>query len=437
MEWWLVLLIIFCGLLALFAVGVPIAFSFLIINIIGAYVFWGGGAGLSQLILSVSDSVTKFSLLPIPLFIFLGDMMFRSGMGPKMMDVLDKWLGRLPGRLSLLAVYGGAIFGALSGAATASAAMLGKVLLPEMEKRGYKYPMSLGPIMGSAGLDIMIPPSALGVILAALGRFSVGKFLVAITIPGLLMALIYAIYIILRCRLQPSLAPLYDITRWSLAEKTKATVKYVLPLGSIFFLVMGLIFIGVATPTESAALGALGTFVLAILYRGMRWEIFKESISGTLQVTIMVFMIFTGATAFSQILAYTGTTQGLVELTVKFPLPPLVILAMMQVVLLIMGCFMEPTSIMMVTMPIFMPIANRLGFDPIWFGTIVLLNMQMGTLTPPFGLILFVMKGVAPPHITMTDIYKAVYPFLGLDLIAMAIIIFYPPIVLWAPGLMY
>lgn len=437
MEWWLVLLIIFCGLLALFAVGVPIAFSFLIINIIGAYVFWGGGAGLSQLILSVSDSVTKFSLLPIPLFIFLGDMMFRSGMAPKMMDVLDKWLGRLPGRLSLLAVYGGAIFGALSGAATASAAMLGKVLLPEMEKRGYKYPMSLGPIMGSAGLDIMIPPSALGVILAALGRFSVGKFLVAITIPGLLMALIYAIYIILRCRLQPSLAPLYDITRWSLAEKTKATVKYVLPLGSIFFLVMGLIFIGVATPTESAALGALGCFVLAILYRGMRWEIFKESISGTLQVTIMVFMIFTGATAFSQILAYTGTTQGLVELSVKFPLPPLVILAMMQVVLLIMGCFMEPTSIMMVTMPIFMPIANRLGFDPIWFGTIVLLNMQMATLTPPFGMILFVVKGVAPPHITMTHIYKAVYPFLGLDLIAMAIIIFYPPIVLWAPGLMH
>lgn len=155
MEWWLALILIFGGLLVLFVIGVPIAFSFLIVNMVGVYIFWGGEAGLSQLMLSIYDSVTKFSLLPVPLFIFLGDMMFRSGMAPKMMDVLDKWLGRLPGRLSLLAVYGGAVFGALSGAASASAAMLGTVLLPEMEKRGYKGPMSIGPLMGSAGLDIM------------------------------------------------------------------------------------------------------------------------------------------------------------------------------------------------------------------------------------------------------------------------------------------
>jgi tripartite ATP-independent transporter DctM subunit len=238
MEWWLVLLIIFGLLVLLFMIGVPIAFSFLLIDLIGVFIFWRGEAGLSQLILSIYESVTNFNLLPIPLFVLMGDFMFRSGMAPKMMDILDKWLGRLPGRLSILAVFGGAIFGALSGAGAASAAMLGSVLLPEMEKRGYKNPMTLGPLLGSAGLDIMIPPSALGVILAILGRFSVGKFLVAITLPGLLMAGLYVIYIVVRCRLQPHLAPPYDVTLTPFSEKVRLTIYYVLPLGTVFFLLL-------------------------------------------------------------------------------------------------------------------------------------------------------------------------------------------------------
>jgi tripartite ATP-independent transporter DctM subunit len=435
-EWWLILLIIFSALVILFILGVPVAFAFLFVNVIAVYVFWGGGAGLSQMILSIYESVTIFALLPVPLFVLMGEVMFRSGIAPRMMDVLDKWLGRLPGRLSLLAVGGGTLFAALSGSAMAGAAMLGSVLVPEMEKRGYKKPMSLGPILGSGGLAIMIPPSALGVLLAALGRFSVGRFLIAIIIPGLIMAVLYAAYVIGRCWLQPQLAPSYAVRPTSLLDKIQATLRYVLPLSSIVFLVVGLIFLGIATPTEAAALGALGCLVLAFIYRGLSWEVLKTSITGTLQVTIMMLMILTGSTAFAQILAYTGASQGLVEFALSIPLPPICVLIAMQIVLLIMGTFMEPLTIMMVTLPIFMPIVEKFAFNPLWFGAIMLLNMEMATTSPPFGLVLFVMKGVAPPGTTMGDIYKAGLPFLACDAVAMAFMMAFPGLVLWLPGLM-
>ena len=436
MEWWHIFLFIFFGLLVLFALGVPVAFSFLLVNLVGVYLFWGGAVGLSQLILSVLNSVTSFSLLPVPLFVLMGEVMFRSGVAPRTMDVLDKWLGRIPGRLSLLAVGGGTLFATLTGSAMAGAAMLGSVLVPEMEKRGYRKPMTLGPILGSGGLAIMIPPSALGVLLASLALFSVGKFLIAIIIPGLIMAVLYSGYILLRCRIQPHLAPSYEISEISLSQRILATVRYVLPLGSIVFLVVGLIFLGIATPTEAAALGALGCFVLAFIYRGLSWDIVKGSFSGTLQVTVMMFMILTGSTAFSQILAFTGASQGLVELAVGLPLSPMLLLISMQVVLLIMGTFMEPLTIMMVTLPIFMPIVDHLGFNPLWFGAIMLLNMEMATTSPPFGLVLFVMKGVAPPGTEMRDIYLAALPFLACDAVAMIVMMVFPEVVLWLPGLM-
>ena len=436
MEWWGIFLFIFFGLLALFALGVPVAFSFLFVNLVGVYVFWGGSAGLSQLVLSIHNSVTSFALLPVPLFVLMGEVMFRSGVAPRMMDVLDKWLGRIPGRLSLLAVGGGTLFATLTGSAMAGAAMLGSVLAPEMEKRGYKKPMTLGPILGSGGLAIMIPPSALGVLLASLALFSVGRFLIAIIVPGLIMAVLYSGYILIRCRIQPHLAPSYQIEETPLLTKLVATVRHVLPLGSIVFLVVGMIFLGIATPTEAAALGSLGCFVLAFCYRGLSWRVVKESFGGTLQVTVMMFMILTGSTAFSQILAFTGASQGLIELAVNLPLPPMMLLISMQVVLLVMGTFMEPLTIMMVTLPVFMPIVNHLGFNPLWFGAIMLLNMEMATTSPPFGLVLFVMKGVAPPGTEMRDIYLSALPFLACDAVAMIVMMAFPQVVLWLPGLM-
>ncbi len=436
MEWPLILLIIFGSLLILMATGMPIAFCFMLINVVGVYMLFGGIAGLEQLILSIYSSLATFVLLPVPLFILMGELTFQSGLGTNIIDIVDKWLGRLPGRISLLAVGSGSLLSALTGASIASTSLLGSVMVPEMEKRNYKKAMSIGPILGSGGLAIMIPPSSLAVLLGAIGEISVGKILVAIVVPGLLMAALYAIYIIARCWLQPFIAPAYETPPVPLSEKIIATVKYVLPIGFIFFLVVGVIFIGVATPSEAASTGTLGVFIVAFLYRRLNWEVVKKSVAGTLRISGMILLIIAGAKAFSQILSFTGASRGLIELATSLPVDPILIVIIMQVIILFLGGFMEVVAIMMITLPVFVPTILVLGFNPVWFAVLVLLNIEMAMTTPPFGINLFVMKGVAPRDTTMGDVYRAALPFLGCDLVAMSLIIGFPAIALWLPGLM-
>ena len=436
MEWQLALLLIFGSLIVLMATGLPIAFSFMLVNLVGAFFLFGGKAGLWQLTLSTFSSLATFSLLPLPLFILMGEVLFHSGVAPLMMDSLDKWLGRLPGRLGLLAVAGGTTFATLTGSSMPCVAMLGDVLVPEMEKRGYKKPMSLGPILGSGGLAIMIPPSGMAILFGALAIVSIGKILIAIIVPGLLMALLYACYIIVRCKLQPSIAPAYEVVKVSTLEKLTA-LRYILPIAFIIFLVVGVIFVGVASPTEAAATGAVGVFLLAAAYKRMNLEVAKKALIGSAQITVFIFMILAGAMAFSQVLAMSGASRGLVGAIMGLPLPPIAILVGMQIILLVLGMFMDTVAVMMITVPLYLPIVHTLGFDLTWFAVIFLLNLEMAVTTPPFGVALFVMKGVAPPDTTMGDIYKAGLPFLGCDAIAMALIIAFPVIALWLPALMH
>ena len=436
MEWYWLLGMIFGAFLVLMALGLPIAFAFMAINIVCAFIFWNGAAGLNQLILSISDSVTHFTIVCVPLFVLMGEAMFRSGIATRMMDVLDSWFGRLPGRLALISVAGGTVFAGLTGSGSAATAMLGKLLAPDMDKRGYQRAMTLGPIMASGGLAIMIPPSALGVLLAGLAQFSVGDFLIAIIVPGLMMSVAYAAYVMGRCTLQPHLAPRYAVEAVPLARKLKLTAVYIFPLFFIMFLVVGLIFLGVATPTESAALGALGTFLLAGIYGGLSWDMVKQSLLSSLRITVMLLMIITGSTAFSQILAITGATSGLAQIatSARDILGPLTVIVIMQLILIVMGMFMEPLSIMMLTVPIYFPVIKAFGYDEIWFGAIMLLNMEMATISPPFGLNLFVMKAVAPAGTTMGQVYAASIPFLLLDLLGMGLLLVFPGLILWIPG---
>lgn len=433
MDWLTFFILILSALIGLFFLGVPVAFAFLFINILFSYLFWGE-AGLTQLILSVFRSITSFSLLPVPLFLLMGEVMFLFGIAQHMMETMEKWMGRLPGRLGLLAVGGGVIFATLSGSAMAGCAMLGQTLLPEMEKRGYQYQVTLGPIMGCGTLAAMIPPSALGVLLASLAQVSVGDFLLSIIVPGLLMATLFAVYIVVRCAFSPRLAPQYEVERVSLGEKLKLTGKYILPLGLVIFSVVGLIIFGFATPTESAAVGALVCFILAFIYKGIRPDIVKKAIVSSVRITVMMFMILTGATAFSQLLAYTGASSNLVGLATGLPIPPLAVIIIMQFILVIMGTFMEPLSILMVALPIYMPIVRQLGFDPLLFCSILLINMEMATISPPFGLVLYTMKAVAPQY-DMGQIYKASVPFIMIDIIAMALIMIFPQIALYLPSI--
>ncbi len=436
MEWPLALLIILGGLLLLMMTGLPIAFCFILINLVGVFLFAGGEAGLGLFILSILRSVTTFALVPVALFILMGELMFQSEMGFRMLNVLDKWMGRLPGRLGLLAVGGGTLFSVMSGSSIASVALLGTVLVPEMEKHGYKKSMSIGPVMGSGGLAMIIPPSAMAVLLGALGEINVGKLLIGGVIPGLIIAVFYASYIIIRCWLQPSIAPRYEITPTPLSEKILAFLQYVLPLGLIVFMVLGLIFLGITTPSEAAATGSIGAFILAAAYRSLNWQVIKKSFTGTIEITVMLLMIITGATAFGQILSLSGASRGLVDLATSLPLSPIMLVIVMQLVILILGTFLSLVPIMMITLPIFIPIVSTLGFDPIWFGIIMLINLEMAGTTPPFGLLLYVMRGVAPPGTTMGDVVRAGLPFLLCDLAAIILCFVFPVLVLWLPGIM-
>ncbi len=436
MEWWTYMLLFFGGLTVLLLTGLPVAFAFMLINVIGVYVFWGGSIGLQQLILSIDSSISTFVLVPVPMFILMGSVMFHSGIAYRMIDVLDEWLGRIAGRLALLSVAAGALFATLTGVAMGSVAMLGSTLAPDMQKRGYSKSMSLGPILASGSLAIMIPPTALGVILASLARIPVGKLLVGIILPGLLLVVVYAAYIIVRCTLQPSLAPAYDVSPTPLGRRVRNTLRYVAPLISVIFIVIGTIFFGIATPTEAAGVGALLCFLLAAAYGKLTWAVTKKAVGSAVSISVMVLIILTGSAAFSQILAFAGVTGSLTKLGVGLPVHPIVILILMQIVLVFLGMFIEQTSIILVTIPIYMPIVSALGWDPVWFGAIMLLNLELATISPPFGMSLFVMKGIASPDTTMGDIYRAALPFVGLNLLVMAIMIFYPALVLWLPSFM-
>lgn len=416
--------------------GLPVAFSFMLINLLGVFFLWGGHSGLQQLILSIFESVTFFALLPVPLFILMGEVLFQSGMGGRMLDALDKALGRLPGRLSLVAISGGVLIAVLCGNTWASTAMLGSMLVPEMKQRGYKNPMALGPIMGGGALAIIIPPSGMAVVLATLAGISVGELLIAGLIPGLVMATLFVLYIIGRCVLQPDIAPSYDVQKLRISERFVPVLKNVVPLGLIVFSVIGLMLLGFATPSEAAAFGVIATFVLAFMYRSLSWPSVRESFAKTMLTTTMIFMIFCGSTAFSQILSFSGASKGMVNFAVNLPVAPIALLVSMMLVVMFLGMFMDQLSILMITLPIFMPVCGAMHWDPLWFGLMLLINMSIANLSPPFGIELFVMKAVSPPDTTMADIYRASVPFIIIEATVIFLVMFAPPIATWLPRTM-
>jgi tripartite ATP-independent transporter DctM subunit len=309
----------------------------------------------------------------------------------------------------------------------ANTAMLGSMLLPDMKRRGYADDLSMGPVMASGALAMLIPPSALAVVFAAVAKVSIGKLLVALIIPGLMLAAFYAVYIIVRATRDPTAAPAYSVDEATSREKWMGVLLYVAPLSIIVFLVVGVIFLGVATPTEAAALGCLGSVVLAAVYRDLNWERIQKSLRGTLLISVMMLTIMAGAIGFSQLLAYTGASRGLLEFVTSFDVSPIILVIFMQLVVLVLGCFMEQIAIMLITLPIFMPIIKATGIDPIWFAVVTLINLEIGLMTPPFGLLLFVMQGVMP-NVKMKAIYMAALPFVLIDIFAIGVLMVFPDI---------
>lgn len=432
MDWWLILSIALGGLIVLLCLGVPVAIAFLTLDVIGFLVLLGP-RGLGLITSSIFESVGSITFGAVPIFYLLGEILFESKAVDILLDAVDKWVGRLRARLNIVAIGVGTALGALSGSYMADAAVLGSTLLPEMRQRGYDTKLSLGTIVCAGSLGAIIPPSVLAVLIGVLADVSISKLLISGVMPGLLLASLFVIYVLIRVKISPHLAPAYAVSDVPLSEKILALIK-TLPFCIIILLVLGLIFLGIATPTESAATGAVGAMIVAGIYGRLDLEVIKKSCNATLKLTGMIFFIFAGSKAFSQLLALSGATRGLLDAIVGLDVHPMMMFAIMQFIILLLGCFLDQNSIMMIAIPIYNPVIAAFQFDPLWFWLIFLINMTVGGITPPFGLVLFVMKGVAP-DIPMSDIYKGALPFVLLIIFGMIIISIFPGIALWLPNL--
>jgi tripartite ATP-independent transporter DctM subunit len=426
---------IFILVLTLMALGVPVAFAFLGANLIGAFVLMGGFDGLLQLVDNSTSLITSFTLVAIPMFVLMGALLFHSGLALKVFDTLDTLLGRIPARLSYLTVAGGVTFSTLTGSTMANTAMLGSLMVPEMNRRGYAPHMSIGPIIGTGGLAMLIPPSSMGVLLGSLARIDIGALLLAGLIPGLILAVLYCLTIWIQAKRDPASAPIYDTEQFPLSRKLKLVALYILPLGLVIFCVVGFIILGIATPSESAAFGALSVVFLAAAYRCLTLEAIQKSLASTVSVTAMVFLLVISSSVFGQLMAFAGTSELVVNWAIGIESGTTVKLLLMFATLLLLGMFMDQISILLLTIPIFFPLAASLGYDPVWFGIIVLLAMEMSLTTPPFGLLLFLMQGVAPKGTTLGQVAWAATPYLSCDLLLMFLLLAFPALALFLPGL--
>ncbi len=436
MTWQAAAWLMLGGSTVLLFLGLPVAFTFLAINIAGALLFLGGEAGLMQLARNSVGSVANFSLTPIPLFILMGEVLFHTGLAVKVIDGVERLIRQVPGRLAVVAVVAGTVFSAISGSTIATTAMLGSLMLPVMLKRGYHPTMATGPIMAIGAVDMLIPPSALTVLLGSLSGISISKLLIGGVLPGLILAISFVIYIIVRVKLDPRLAPPAALEEFHGWEKLRPFVQYVVPLVSIFAIVVASMSVGWATPTESAAIGALATMVLALAYRALTPKAMLAALRGTVGISGMILFIIVGATTFSQILSFSGASSGLVSLITGQGLSPRVVIAGMMLLLIFLGIFVDQVSMMLITLPIFMPVVQAFNIDLVWFGVMFLICMQLGLLLPPHGLLLMTMKSVAPPEVRMSHIFQAVVPYVTMSILVLALVFFVPAVALWLPKLL-
>ncbi len=437
MEWYWALCLLLGGAVLLLIVGLPVAFAFFAANLLGAFIFLRGEVGLSLIPIEYVFSISKYTLVPVALFILMGEILFQTGVAFRSIDAIDKLISRVPGRLSVVSVAGGTVFSSLSGSTIANTAILGNLLLPDMLKRGYHPTLAMGPIMAVGGIAMLIPPSALAVLLASLAERSISELLIAGVLPGIAMAALFVAYITVRCKLNPDLAPVTDSTEpqrggW---EKYKPFFRDVLPLFVIFAVVVGSIFLRIAAPEEAAALGCIAAVIICAAYGRLTRANLMKALRETAKINVTLLFIIAGSLTFSQVLQVSGATAGVLEAISVIQWTPTTAMLVMMLVLLFLGCFMDQISMILLTLPFFLPLADAQGMHSTWLMVMMLIAMEISLLTPPFGLLLFVMKGVAPPDIRVSQVYRAALPFIGLELIVMVFLIIFPAAALWLPNL--
>ena len=435
MEWYVTLLAGIMILFALFLSGTPIFLAFLIAILTGVY-FIIGPFGFPMFANSILDTATTTSLASIPLFILMGELLVRSGTMDVLFNSIDKLVGRVRGRQYVLVVVLSAVFGALSGVAMAVAAMLGRAIMPGMVARGYDRDIAAGLIIAGASLAPIIPPSLLAIIVGSLADVSIAKLLIAGVVPGLLLGGIFLAYVFVRIALKPDLAPANvssERGEVSSGEMVMALVR-ILPFAIVIFSVMGFILLGIATPSESAATGVLGAIVTAAIYRNLSFKMIWQSVMAAITVSAMILAIMAMSKMFTQLLAFTGATSQLVDLVANLGYGPLTMLIIMLAVPFLLCMFIDTIAVILLTIPIYQPVVTALEYDPVWFWLLFLINITLGAITPPFGYTLFAFKAVVP-DMSISQVYRAIWPFVILFLIGIVVIIAFPAIATWLPEL--
>ena len=417
-------------LVLIFLLRMPVAYAMGVVGFVG-FALASSLSGAFRIVAKDLYAVfSSYSLSVAPMFVLMGTIAFHSGISGRLFDAANKWLGRLPGGLAVATVAACAGFGAMCGSTTAAAAAMGKVTLPEMKRYGYDDRLATGAVASAGSLAIMIPPSTVLIVYGVMTEQSIGKLFIAGILPGLLLATLFMITVVLLVWRRPEIAPPGPRTAW--IDKIKG-LSGIIEMLILFALVMGGLFVGWFTPTEAGAVGAAGALLIALVRRNLSVRALWAALGETTRITAMVFLIIASATIFGHFMAITRAPFALSEWVGGLPLPDLAIMFFIMCIYLVGGCFMDSLALVTLTIPILYPIVTKMGYDPIWFGVLIILAAEMGVITPPVGVNVYVIKGVAG-DVPLETIFRGIAPFLLALIICTIILLFVPQIALFLPN---
>ncbi|HEY3074087.1 MAG TPA: TRAP transporter large permease subunit [Burkholderiales bacterium] len=416
--------------------GLPLAFATGAVAVVFALMLFGW-PGLTLIVGRVFTLMGNYVLVSVPLFVFMACVLERAGIAEAIFRAAHVWSGRMPGGLAVAVIISCALMAAMVGVIGAEIVTMGVVALPAMLSRGYKKELALGCICAGGGLATLIPPSVVFIMYGLTAGVSIGELYVAGVIPGLMLAGLYIAYIIIRCHFRPDFAPPASASELaiSLKEKIMLMRELILP-GLVAFSVLGSLYLGWATPTEAAGVGVLGAMV-AMWWNGKwSWQKLRHAAEDTAKVTVMLYWLFFGSSALIGVYTLAGGTKLIQDAMTGLPVGPLGVVILIQMVWIILGCFIDWIGILLLTAPIFVPVVLKLGFDPVWMGVLFCMNMQISYISPPFGPAAFYLKGVTPKGITLGDIFQSIWPYMSLQIVALGLVISFPQIALWLPSTM-
>jgi C4-dicarboxylate transporter DctM subunit len=411
--------------------GIPVAFGMILVGFVGVSYLLTWEAGLFIIGTVLWDTFTSYTLLVIPLFVLMGQIAFHSGISGRIYNTAYKWLGHQPGGVAMATIGGCAGFAAICGSSPATAATMGTVALPEMRKYHYDLALATGTVAAGGTLGILIPPSVVLIIYGIMAEESIGKLFVAGILPGILLTLLFLIILYIKCRRNPHLGPAGPKTTF---KEKLASLPGTIEMLLLFGLVIGGLLVGWFTPTEAGGAGSAGALLIALARKGLPWSAFKTAIMDTMRMACMILFIIGGAIVFGRFLTLSRIPLELANWVTSLPAPPLTILLIIFFVYFLGGCFMDALSFLIITIPIFLPVVKSLGYDPIWFGVVMVVLLETGAVTPPVGMNVYVIKGIAT-DVPLETIFKGILPFVLMMVVCIAILIIFPQIALFLPGL--